>query len=139
MSLDKTADPLGGVPCTEFAFRIEHRKWNRGRNALHQLGQPVAPSILFPVFNPEGEPGSYGATSAYLDLSSSVFSLILRRLLAPVAPRRVIAVAAFLATVQRTRRGSKKAARKEGRKEERAKERKRGDYASAPCCSSEFS
>ena len=38
--------------------RIEHRKWNRGRNGLHQLGQPVAPSILFPVFNPEGEPGS---------------------------------------------------------------------------------
>ena len=32
--------------------RIEHRKWNRGRNGLHQLGQPVAPSILFPGFNP---------------------------------------------------------------------------------------
>ena len=32
--------------------RIEHRKWNRGCNGLHQLGQPVAPSILFPVFNP---------------------------------------------------------------------------------------
>ena len=32
--------------------RIEHRKWNRRRNGLHQLGQPVAPSILFPVFNP---------------------------------------------------------------------------------------
>ena len=31
---------------------IEHRKWNRGRNGLHQLGQPVAPSTLFPVFNP---------------------------------------------------------------------------------------
>ena len=30
----------------------------RGRNGLHQLGQPVAPSILFPVFNPEGEPGT---------------------------------------------------------------------------------
>ena len=43
---------------TGFAFRIEHRKWNRGRNGLHQLGQPVAPSIIFPVFNPEGEPGS---------------------------------------------------------------------------------
>ena len=27
-------------------------KWNRGCNGLHQLGQPVAPSILFPVFNP---------------------------------------------------------------------------------------
>ena len=45
------------LPSTGFAFRIEHRKWNRGRNSLHQLGQPVAPSILFPVFNPEGEPG----------------------------------------------------------------------------------
>ena len=33
-----------------FAFRFEHRKWNRGRNGLQQLGQPVAPSILFPVF-----------------------------------------------------------------------------------------
>ena len=32
--------------------RIEHRKWIRGCNGLHQLGQPVAPSVLFPVFNP---------------------------------------------------------------------------------------
>ena len=32
--------------------RIEHRIWNRGLNGLHQLGLPVAPSILFPVFNP---------------------------------------------------------------------------------------
>ena len=42
---------------TGFAFRFEHRKWNRGRTGLHQLGQPVAPSILFPVFKCEGEPG----------------------------------------------------------------------------------
>ena len=27
---------------------MSSRKWNRGRNGLHQLGQPVAPSILFP-------------------------------------------------------------------------------------------
>ena len=26
---------------TGFTFRFEHRKWNRGRNGLHQLGQPV--------------------------------------------------------------------------------------------------
>ena len=26
------------------------RIWNRGCNALHQLGQPIAPSVLFPVF-----------------------------------------------------------------------------------------
>ena len=45
--------------CTGFAFRFEHRKWNRGHNGLHQLGQPVAPSILFPVFKSEGEPGTY--------------------------------------------------------------------------------
>ena len=32
---------------TGFAFRIEHRKWNRGRNGLHQLGQP---SLLRPLF-----------------------------------------------------------------------------------------
>ena len=38
--------------------QFEHRKWNRGRNGLHQLGQPVAPSILFPVFKSEGEPGT---------------------------------------------------------------------------------
>ena len=25
---------------------------------LHQLGQPVAPFILFPVFKSEGEPGT---------------------------------------------------------------------------------
>ena len=31
---------------------ILHRTWNRGRNGLHQLGQPIAPSILFPVFHP---------------------------------------------------------------------------------------
>ena len=45
--------------CTGFAFSFEHRKWNRGRNGLHQLGQPVAPSILFPVFKSEGEPGTF--------------------------------------------------------------------------------
>ena len=39
-------------PTTLWIKRIEHRKWNRGRNGLHQLGQPVAPSILFPVFHP---------------------------------------------------------------------------------------
>ena len=44
--------------CTGFAFRFEHRKWNRGRIGLHQLGQPVAPSILFPAFKSEGEPGT---------------------------------------------------------------------------------
>ena len=44
--------------CTGFAFRFEHRKWNRGRNGLHQLGQPVAPSILLPVFKSECEPGT---------------------------------------------------------------------------------
>ena len=38
--------------CTLWIKRIEQRKWNRGRNGLHQLGQPVAQSILFPVFNP---------------------------------------------------------------------------------------
>ena len=49
--------------CTGFAFRFEHRKWNRGRNGLHQLGQPVVPSILFSVFKSEGEPGTDKATS----------------------------------------------------------------------------
>ena len=32
--------------------RIEHRKWNRGRNRLAKLVQTIAPSIPFPVFNP---------------------------------------------------------------------------------------
>ena len=32
--------------------RIEGMKWYRGRNGLHQLEQPIAPSILFPVLNP---------------------------------------------------------------------------------------
>ena len=45
--------------CTGFAFRFEPRKWNRGRNGLHQLGQPVAPSVPFPVFKSEGEPGIF--------------------------------------------------------------------------------
>ena len=38
--------------------RIEHRKWNRGRNGLHHLGAPIAPSILFPVFHPPYPQGS---------------------------------------------------------------------------------
>ena len=55
---------------TGFAFRFEHRKWNRGRNGLHQLRQPVAPSILFPVFKSEGEPGTciYSATDVCLQI-----------------------------------------------------------------------
>ena len=44
--------------CTGFAFRIEHRKWNRGRNRLPKLVQTIVPSVPFPMFNPEGEPGS---------------------------------------------------------------------------------
>ena len=27
--------------------------------SVNQLGQPVAPSILFPVFKSEGEPGTH--------------------------------------------------------------------------------
>ena len=42
---------------TGFAFRFEHRKWNRGRNRLPNLVQTIAPSIPFPVFKSEGEPG----------------------------------------------------------------------------------
>ena len=38
--------------------RIEHRKWNRGCHGLHQLGQPVAPSFLLPVFNPSYPQGT---------------------------------------------------------------------------------
>ena len=44
---------------TGFAFRFERRKWNRGCNGLHQLGQPVAPSVPFPVFKSEGKPGTW--------------------------------------------------------------------------------
>ena len=32
--------------------KIEHRKWNRGRNRLPKLVQTIAPSIPFPVFHP---------------------------------------------------------------------------------------
>ena len=56
--------------CTGFAFRFEHRKWNRGRNGLLQLEQPVAPSVPFPVFNPEGEPGTCTCMSCILDIFS---------------------------------------------------------------------
>ena len=35
-------------PCTDWGYEKSSRKWNRGRNGLHQLGLPVAPSILFP-------------------------------------------------------------------------------------------
>ena len=34
--------------CTEWGYETSSRKWNRGHNGLHQLGQPVAPSIPFP-------------------------------------------------------------------------------------------
>ena len=34
--------------CTDWGYETSSRKWNRGHNGLHQLGQPVAPSILFP-------------------------------------------------------------------------------------------
>ena len=34
--------------CTDWGYETSSRKWNRGSNGLHQLGQPVAPSILFP-------------------------------------------------------------------------------------------
>ena len=34
--------------CTDWGYETSPRKWNRGRNGLHQLGQPVAPSIIFP-------------------------------------------------------------------------------------------
>ena len=33
--------------CTDWGYGTSSRKWNRERNSLHQLGQPVAPSILF--------------------------------------------------------------------------------------------
>ena len=32
---------------TGFAFRFEHRKWNRGRNGLHQLGSLFGPLLYF--------------------------------------------------------------------------------------------
>ena len=35
---------------------MSHRKWNRGRIRLHELGQPIAPSIRFPVRHPIGSP-----------------------------------------------------------------------------------
>ena len=43
---------------TDWGYETSSRKWKRGRNGLHQLGQPVAPSVLFPVFKSEGEPGT---------------------------------------------------------------------------------
>ena len=35
-------------PCTDWGYEMSSRTWNRGINGLHQLGQPVVPSILFP-------------------------------------------------------------------------------------------
>ena len=46
--------------------RIEHRKRNRGLNGLHQLGQPVSPSILFPVFNPPYPQGTLPYCNCHL-------------------------------------------------------------------------
>ena len=44
---------------TGFAFRFEDRKWNRGRNRLPKQVQTIVPSVPFPVFKSEGEPGTY--------------------------------------------------------------------------------
>ena len=45
---------------TDWGYKTSSRIWNRGGNGLHQLGQPVAPSVLlFPVFKSEGEPGKH--------------------------------------------------------------------------------
>ena len=41
---------------TGFALRFEHRKWNRGRNGLHQFGQPVAPLFCFLCSNLKANP-----------------------------------------------------------------------------------
>ena len=38
--------------CTVWIKWIGRRLWNRGHNGLHQLGQPIAPSVQFPGFNP---------------------------------------------------------------------------------------
>ena len=46
------------VQYTGFAFRFEHRKYNRGRNRLPKLVQTIAPSVPLPVFKSEGEPGT---------------------------------------------------------------------------------
>ena len=45
-------------PCTLWIRRIEHRELNIGCKGLRQFGQPIAPSILFPVFHPPYPQGS---------------------------------------------------------------------------------
>ena len=35
------------IDSTDWGYEMSSRKWNRGRNGLHQVGQPVAPFILF--------------------------------------------------------------------------------------------
>ena len=44
--------------------RMEHRKSSRGRIRLPKLVQTIAPSVLFPVFNPPYPQGIY--TSRHL-------------------------------------------------------------------------
>ena len=39
--------------------RMEHRKYNRGRNRLPTLVQTIAPSVLFPVFHPLYPQGTF--------------------------------------------------------------------------------
>ena len=38
--------------CTVWIKRIGDRIYPRGCNGIRQLGQPIAPSILFPMLNP---------------------------------------------------------------------------------------
>ena len=48
--------------CTGFAFRFEHRKWNRGRNGLHLLEQPrwLCPLFYFLCSNLKANPVCMG-------------------------------------------------------------------------------
>ena len=51
---------------TGFAFRFKHRKCNIGRNRLPKLVHTIAPSVPFPVFKSEGEPGTCNPSNASL-------------------------------------------------------------------------
>ena len=57
---------LSSEKCTGFAFRFEHRKWNRGRNRLPKLVQTIAGADHFLCSNLKANPVKCGYVPIHL-------------------------------------------------------------------------
>ena len=57
---------------TGWLDRTSHRKQNRGRISMHQVGQRIAPSILFPVRRSVQQPSTFTLKGHISDLQASI-------------------------------------------------------------------